>query len=241
MTVENEKNSQLGILFSQQGSDAVSSSSDHDPPDEMEYDKKDGDDESELGYLYVMVEDGRKHIKIGISKSTPKREQQLNRTTMPMTVRLIGQVRTPHYKEAERILHRLYSPRRVKGEWFDLDPIETACLMLLTPSHIEELIYNRKTPMLSLTELVKGAMETFMNPGDSYFELNQQRRERMVESLNRVNRDLKAQIRKLELDLSTVKMTQMGVEEKTESMVRNALRALPERYGSSHQSVPPSW
>ena len=83
------------------------------------------------GYLYLMYEDSRKLIKIGVSSSPPRREQQLNSTKMPYKVRLIKQIKSPYYKKAERLFHKMYHKQRLDGEWFDLDPVEVTCSMLL--------------------------------------------------------------------------------------------------------------
>jgi hypothetical protein len=186
------------------------------------------------GYLYVMYETGQKNVKIGKSINVPKREQQLNSTKMPIKVKLIGKVKSPYYSEAEKILHRIYARYRIDGtEWFNLDPIETACLMLLTPDHLEELVLRRNIPLRSLTELVDGAMETFMNPTDALVENQSKRRETIISHLNRVIRDQQEIINKRELEISRLKMSDPDPNSFVADRVRYALRALPEHLSSS--------
>jgi hypothetical protein len=182
------------------------------------------------GYLYVMYETGQKNVKIGISVNVPQREQQLNSTKMPIKVKLVGKVRSPYYAEAEKILHRLYDKYRIdNSEWFNLDPIETACLMLMTPEHVEELVLRREIPLRSLTELVDGAMETFMNPTSPLVENQSKRRETVIGHLNRVIQDQQEVISKRELEISRLKMGENLANNEMTDRVRSALRSLPEK------------
>jgi hypothetical protein len=182
------------------------------------------------GYLYVMYETGQKNVKIGISVNVPQREQQLNSTKMPIKVKLVGKVRSPYYAEAEKILHRLYDKYRIdNSEWFNLDPIETACLMLMTPEHVEELVLRREIPLRSLTELVDGAMETFMNPTSPLVENQSKRRETVIGHLNRVIQDQQEVISKRELEISRLKMGENLANNEMTDRVRIALRSLPEK------------
>jgi hypothetical protein len=194
------------------------------------------------GYLYIMYETKAKTIKIGKSENAPKREQQLNSTKMPMRVYLVAQVRSPYYAEAEKILHDLYDQYCVdpyetskrKTEWFDLSPTEMACLMLLTPFHLEEMVVRRNIPRKSLTELIDGALETFMNPVMSLTENQSNRREAMIGQLHQVIKDKNDKIRRYEQEITRLKMEQELEDNGISSTVRSALRSLPESYSASH-------
>jgi hypothetical protein len=196
------------------------------------------------GYLYIMYETKAKTIKIGKSENTPKREQQLNSTKMPMRVYLVAQVRSPYYAEAEKILHDLYDSYCVdpyeaskrKTEWFDLSPTEIACLMLLTPFHLEEMVVRRNIPRRSLTELIDGALDTFMNPVMSLTENQSNRREAMIGQLHQVIKDKNDKIRRYEQEITRLKMERELEDNGISNSVRSALRSLPESYSASQSS-----
>lgn len=197
------------------------------------------------GYLYIMYETKAKTIKIGKSINTPQREQRLNSTKMPMRVHLVAQVKSPYYAEAEDILHDLYDANCVdpyetskgKTEWFDLCPTEIACLMLLTPFHLEEMVVRRNIPKKSLTELIEGSKETFMNPTITLTENQSNRREAMISQLHQVLRDKNEKLRRYEQEITNLKLEREVRDNGMADRVRSALRSLPESYSSSGSSV----
>lgn len=178
------------------------------------------------GYLYLMYEDSRKLIKIGVSSSPPRREQQLNSTKMPYKVRLIKQIKSPYYKKAERLFHKMYHKQRLDGEWFDLDPVEVTCFMLLTADHLEELCTRRVAPMKSLTELIEGSREAFLESRIDRTELEVKNREMIINSLRDVIDDLKSDRSHLENELRRMREQTHSNLQNTENKVRMALRSL---------------
>ena len=178
------------------------------------------------GYLYLMYEDSRKLIKIGVSNSPPKREQQLNSTKMPYKVRLIKQIKSIYYKKAEKLFHRMYYKQRVEGEWFDLDPVEVTCLMLLTADHLEEICTRRTVQLTSLTELVEGSREAFMESSYDKNSLDVKNRDMIISSLREVIDDLKSDRSQLEGELRRMRESTHSSLQSTENKVRMALRSL---------------
>jgi hypothetical protein len=197
--------------------------------------------EDKEGYLYIMYETKAKTIKIGKSKNTPQREQSLNSTKMPMRVYLCAQVKSPYWVQAEKVLHDLYEDYCVdpyetskrKTEWFDLCPTEIACLMLLTPSHLEEMVVRRNIPKKSLTELIEGTKETFLNPSVSYTDLISRRREYMISQLHQVISDKSLMIQRYEEEITNLRLKlEMGDDHQKGSgnRIRSALRAIATTY-----------
>ena len=182
--------------------------------------------EENEGFLYLMVEDSRKLIKIGVSKNPPKREQQLNTTKIPFKVRLIKQIQTPYYKQAEKYLHRLYHNHNVEGEWFSLEPEEITCLMLLTPDHIDELLNRKKIAVRSLTEVIEGSKEIFLSPSENYQAKSEKRKDVVIDSLKSLADDLKSQRDSLQEELIRARLKISNLENPAENAVRNALRSL---------------
>lgn len=181
--------------------------------------------EQESGFLYLMVEDSRRLIKIGISKNPPKREQQLNTTKIPYKVRLFKQIQTPHYKKAERILHKMYHKQRIDGEWFALEPEEVTCLMLLTPEHIDSLC-RRTVPAKSLIDVIEGSREIFLNPSESFDQKESKRKDELIESLKGLVDNLKSEKEDLSKELTRTKLQASIEENPTADLVRSALRSL---------------
>jgi len=59
--------------------------------------------------------------KIGISDNIHRRLKQLDAAS-PFELELIHVIRSPFARELEKELHDRYSAKRVKGEWFELEP-----------------------------------------------------------------------------------------------------------------------
>ena len=68
------------------------------------------------GYVYLVKLD--KHYKIGISISPDSRLQEF--TLLPYPLEDICIEKVNDYKQVEKELHKLYSDKRVRGEWFSL-------------------------------------------------------------------------------------------------------------------------
>lgn len=69
------------------------------------------------GYVYLVKLD--KHYKIGISISPESRLQEF--TLLPYPLEDICIEKVKNYKQVEKELHKIYTKKRVRGEWFSLD------------------------------------------------------------------------------------------------------------------------
>ncbi len=67
-------------------------------------------------YVYLMINKRNNHFKIGRSKSLYHREKTLQ--SQEPEIELVTFWCCPGF--IERVLHRQYSPKRKRGEWFDL-------------------------------------------------------------------------------------------------------------------------
>lgn len=78
------------------------------------------------GYVYLFRADTGVY-KIGSSKDPSARLQSLG--TMPFGLELLHQMPSndPHW--VERMLHKRFGPKRVRGEWFALDEREVAAII----------------------------------------------------------------------------------------------------------------
>lgn len=76
------------------------------------------------GYIYLMRMDapdseGYYPCKIGKSKDVPSRKKQIG-VLLPYDLELVLSVAVDDMSAAERVLHSLYEPYRLRGEWFRL-------------------------------------------------------------------------------------------------------------------------
>ena len=62
-------------------------------------------------------------IKIGVAKNIERRRSNLQ-TGNPLELRLLGWINTEGNFELERRLHQHFSARRVRGEWFAIEPAD---------------------------------------------------------------------------------------------------------------------
>jgi len=60
------------------------------------------------------------YYKIGITKNSPHLRLKALSTGNPSKITLINSYKSEHYLKIERILHRLFKPKKEKGEWFNL-------------------------------------------------------------------------------------------------------------------------
>jgi hypothetical protein len=72
---------------------------------------------SDYGYVYLIEAIGRH--KIGISGDAKSRLNSI-KSTLPCEMKVINIVNAPNYKFHENLLHKIFSDKNVKGEWFDL-------------------------------------------------------------------------------------------------------------------------
>ena len=69
--------------------------------------------------VYLLKEDANDYYKIGISKDTKKRIQQLQ-TGSTGHITLYDEFVSEYATKIEKALHRRYSIQNVSGEWFNL-------------------------------------------------------------------------------------------------------------------------
>ena len=186
----------------------------------------------EEGYLYLMTETGRKYTKIGISIDPNRRRSELDkpRTKMPYDVHLLRKVKVADYKMTEKVLHAIYKDYRIEdgGEWFDLDPLEVTCLMLLSQQQLEDVTNGRvKIGMKgSLRGLLGGFIDFLENPTSSYEDKEVSRQAKVINDLSRLVDQLRDEKTELEKEVSRLKIEGITGMKKTENRVRAALRSL---------------
>ena len=177
----------------------------------------------EAGYVYMMSEEHSHVCKLGISKDPYKRLKQLNSgTKLHSKITLLKVIETPYHKEFEKFLHRLFSKKNVRGEWFELPPKESAAFFLLTSDHIADYyeLGNYKV-IRSLTDLIPGASALFKSGrGDLTQAAEAQTREQI--------KSLQQRCQKLEREntyLINKKLT--PTEQQATSRIRSALAMIP--------------
>lgn len=88
-----------------------------------------------VNYIYVMKNQRNGFFKIGSSKNPEYREETLQ-AEEPEIVKISA---TPGPKEIERQLHRLFSDKRLRGEWFRLTDEEAETIPNLITAGVREL------------------------------------------------------------------------------------------------------
>jgi tRNA(Met) C34 N-acetyltransferase TmcA len=182
--------------------------------------------EEKSGYLYMMEEDGRRLVKIGISTSPPQREKQLNSTKMPIKVRLIKQIKTPYFKQAEKNFHRMLHNQRVEGEWFELSLQDICSFMLLTSADIERFC-TKHTNARSITELIAGGISNYMESSKPYEDYLTTENQRLLDAYRVEVKNLKEENKKLTSHVSQLSQRFNGLTKsnhRLESNVRAVLR-----------------
>lgn len=191
--------------------------------------------EEKSGYLYMMEEDGRRLVKIGISTFPPQREKQLNSTKMPIRVRLIKQIKTPYYKKAEKNFHRMLHKHRVEGEWFELSLQEICSFMLLTSSDIEEFCTKRNNAK-SITDLIAGGISNYMESSKPYEDYATTANQQLLNAYRVELKTLKEENKKLNSHVAQLSQRFSGISksnQKLESSVRAILRNIVPRGGTN--------
>ncbi len=92
------------------------------------------------GFIYLMHAKGTEFFKIGRSFDPTQREYQLNDTKAPFEIELLKQISTAKVKRAEHILHEYFSKKRIRGEWFRLDPFELHTIMSLNENNMNQCL-----------------------------------------------------------------------------------------------------
>ena len=75
-----------------------------------------------IGYVYLFY-DGS-YYKIGHTNREPKKRLEEVQIYNPNKLHLINSHKTINYKKIEYLLHRRYSHKNIRGEWFDLSDDE---------------------------------------------------------------------------------------------------------------------
>ena len=79
--------------------------------------------EKNSGYCYIMSDENYPNTyKIGKSKNPVKREETLLHSAP--SIRLYKVVKTDNMHKLEKDLHKLFSDKRIRGEWFKLSDME---------------------------------------------------------------------------------------------------------------------
>lgn len=188
------------------------------------------DENNEDGFLYVMENDESLNLKIGVSRFEPrgKRLKQLNSGTKnDGEIRCIKTIRTPDYKNAERILHKLYQRFRVRGEWFRIPTEERVLLLLLTPSKVIKMIDKWNQSPISSLKPVFGGEGMFYENRIEYLDKVHKENEEKIVSLNREVLEIKKQKQELETQIAAIKFYSTMRETPTASIVRAALTTIP--------------
>lgn len=70
------------------------------------------------------------YFKIGFSNSLPRRIGELSDTKLPveLDLRIVHYIPTSDPCKVEMMLHRRFRHKRVRGEWFDLDPHDVSVI-----------------------------------------------------------------------------------------------------------------
>nr|WP_231607395.1 GIY-YIG nuclease family protein [Fictibacillus sp. 18YEL24] len=76
---------------------------------------------SEVGYVYFLKEFNSNNVKIGKTKNLKHRVTTL-KSMLPYKSELIHYIITPKYSVTETFFHNLFQGKKVKGEWFNLEP-----------------------------------------------------------------------------------------------------------------------
>ena len=181
------------------------------------------------GYLYLMSDTETNAIKIGISKTDPRldRTRQLNSgTKRPGRVECIKTIKTKYYEKIERIFHKNYRKYNIGGEWFRLPQQEITALMLMTPIQAQRIAERSGSEIGTMINFMKLNMVFYENKKD-YSDIIQEDNENVIkEQLDEI-RTLKEKIRKLEFELTSLKLDKVRKEKPLIQTTRAALSSLP--------------
>ena len=194
---------------------------------------------AEDGFLYICENTLTKNLKIGISSKDPRatkgREAQLNYgTKSDGEVRCIKVIRTPEYKKAERVLHKIFAKQRIRGEWFNIPTEETVALMLMTPTQVSRMLDLWNKQALSSLKVLMGGDHLFYEGKVEYLDHIHQTNERLLSQKMAELKEVQEPKTHLEKQLSVIKTSQHLKENPTASLVRASLAALPP-YGAARQ------
>lgn len=72
-----------------------------------------------MGYVYFLRETLNNTVKIGKTKNVANRIGQWT-SSLPFDVHEEFVIKTPFHNELERLFHKIFEHKKVKGEWFSL-------------------------------------------------------------------------------------------------------------------------
>lgn len=75
------------------------------------------------GFIYLAHAQSTNWYKIGLSRNPQKRIKQINEIS-PVNVTLVCCFAVPRMGDAENALHNRFAHKRVKSEWFELEPAD---------------------------------------------------------------------------------------------------------------------
>lgn len=78
--------------------------------------------------LYLLNLEGTRFCKIGVAADVQKRVAYIQ-TGSPISVIVAAVFATPYALEVERAAHRYLADRKVRGEWFNILPIEAEAVI----------------------------------------------------------------------------------------------------------------
>jgi len=140
---------------------------------------------------------------------------------MPVKVKLLRKIKTPYFREAEKILHRSYQSSRIDNtEWFALNPNQIVCLSLMNAEHLEDLVLGEK-PFYSLEEIVFGSKGFLLNAEIDYVT--------RVEELNITKiRKLRDEVKRLKQEIRSYQeaLGRKARKEMREGVVENSIRSV---------------
>jgi len=98
----------------------------------------------QLPSVYLVAVKNKKFFKIGRAKGVLEYRISSLQCGCPYELKLLGSTRTPIPNEIERYLHKVFSDKRHRGEWFKLAEDEAANILEFfqrTNQHVESMFY----------------------------------------------------------------------------------------------------
>jgi mRNA-degrading endonuclease YafQ of YafQ-DinJ toxin-antitoxin module len=90
-----------------------------------------------IGIVYLLKIKDKQQYKIGVSKQFKKRYNKLN-TLMPFELITVNKIKSNNIFKLEKSLHEKFKDKRIKGEWFKLEPKDVEYIMSIKDDDIDE-------------------------------------------------------------------------------------------------------
>lgn len=101
---------------------------------------------SNTGYVYLINELNTNNYKIGISKKPASEGRIKNlQTGNHNDLIIIYEIKSKCYTTLEKALHRGYSHKHLRGEWFNLDDPNTIIKEIIKTNNNLELLLEKST------------------------------------------------------------------------------------------------